>query len=66
MDQLVEIHAEPRILIVSVGLCGEPIVYIGIYAPHSNHGTRVVMKFWDDLFQKIALFKIDLSTAVFF
>ena len=45
LDQMVIIHREPRILILSVGLCGEAVTFIGVYVPHQKYGMQAVIKF---------------------
>ena len=64
LDQLVIIHREPRILILSVGLCGEAVTFICIYAPHQKYGTQAVIQFWEHAFSLINDLEIDLGKAV--
>ena len=59
LDQMVIIHREPRILILSVGLCGEAVTFVGIYAPHQKYGTQAVIKFWEHVFALFRDLKID-------
>jgi len=64
LEQLVIVHKEPRLLIVSVGIHHESMTFVVLHAPDQTHGTLNVTAWWDNFFSLISKYSIDLSTAI--
>jgi len=64
LEQLVIVHKEPRLLIVSVGIQQESVVFIVLHAPDQTHGILNVTAWWENFFSLITKYSIELSTAV--
>ena len=64
LDQLVTVHKEPRLLIVSVGIQHEAVVFVVLHAPDQTHGIIKVTAWWNNFFSLIAKYSIDLASTV--
>jgi len=64
LEQLVIVHKEPRLLIVSIGIQSEAVVFVVLHAPDQTHGIINVTAWWNQLFSLITKYSIDLRTAV--
>ena len=63
MEQIVIIHKEQRLLIVSVGIQSEGLVFVVLHALDQTHGTLQVTAF-NEFISQIKDYSIDLSSAI--
>ena len=64
LEQLVIVHKEPRLLIVSVGIQSEAVVFVVLHAPDQTHGIIKVTAWWNKFFSLVTQYSIDMRTAV--